>query len=154
MAEHIAISSLSRKRAEIAGEIEAATARVAQLRADLAHLDAAIRIMDPDAEPELIPAKRTNAKGCDWFGRGELARMVLDALREAARPLSSTEIARAVLAAKGVEPGDVAALRRVEPMVRMGLVRREGGNVERAGEGRGAGWRIWPASDSGPVLGD
>lgn len=145
----MAISSLSRKRAEVAGEIETAVARVAQLRADLAHLDAAIRIMDPNAEPELIPVKLPRPKGCDWFGRGELARMVLDVLREAARPLSSTEIARAVLAAKGMEPGDVAALRRVESMVRMGLIRREGGSVERAGEGRGAGWRVVPVAANG-----
>ena len=136
------IAALIAKRAEVAGEIEAATARLGQLRADLVHLDAAIRIMDPDAEPELIPATLPRSKGCDWFGRGELARMVLDVLREAARPLSSTEIARAVLVAKGMEPGDVAALRRVEPMVRMGLIRREGGLVERAGQERGAGWRI------------
>ena len=47
-----AISALSRKRAELAGEIIARAAALDQLRADLAHLDAAIRIMCPDAEPE------------------------------------------------------------------------------------------------------
>lgn len=42
--------------------------------------------------------------------------------------------------------GDAVALRRLEPVVRMGLLRREGGTVERAGEQRGAGWRIAIAS--------
>ena len=47
----IATAALIRKRAELAGEVEALDARLAQLRADLVHLDAAIRIMCPDAEP-------------------------------------------------------------------------------------------------------
>ena len=88
---------LFRKRAELAGEIEDRAVALDQLRADLMHLDAAIRIMDPDAVPELIAPKLPRPQGCDWFGRGELSRMVLDVLREAARPLSSVEIARAVL---------------------------------------------------------
>ena len=38
-----ALSALSRKRAELAGEIEARQAALGQLRADLVHLDAVIR---------------------------------------------------------------------------------------------------------------
>lgn len=49
-----ALSALTRKRAELAGEAEALRTRIAKLQADLAHLDAAIRIMDPEAEPESI----------------------------------------------------------------------------------------------------
>ena len=41
----IATAALSRKRAELAGEIIAREAALDQLRAYLAHLDAAIRIM-------------------------------------------------------------------------------------------------------------
>ena len=68
MATDFAVSALSRKRAELAAEIIAREAALDQLRADLAHLDAAIRIMCPDAEPELIrrrsPAARA-ATGLD-----------------------------------------------------------------------------------------
>jgi hypothetical protein len=49
----------------------------------LAHLDTAIRIMVPHAEPEPSWLERPNAKGGAWFGRGELARLVLDVLLEA-----------------------------------------------------------------------
>ena len=65
----IATSALIRKRAELAGEVEALDARAAQLRADLVHLDAAIRIMCPDADPELIRPRKPSRKGCDWFER-------------------------------------------------------------------------------------
>ena len=76
-----AVSALSRKRGEMAGEIIAREAALDQLRADLVHLDAAIRIMRPDAEPELIRPRKPSRKGCDWFGRQELPRLVLGSLR-------------------------------------------------------------------------
>ena len=65
----LAVAALSRKRAELAGEIIARAAALDQLRADLAHLDAAIRIMCPDAEPEPTRPRKPSRKGCDWFGR-------------------------------------------------------------------------------------
>src|SRR3954469_12374478 len=74
--------------ATLAGEIEALDARLGQLRADLVHLDAAIRIKCPDAEPELIRPRKPSRKRCDWFGRQELLRLALERMREAERPLS------------------------------------------------------------------
>ncbi len=51
MAEPHVVSALVAKRAELAGEIEAAEKRVAKLRADLLHLDATLRLFDAEAEP-------------------------------------------------------------------------------------------------------
>ena len=137
----IAISALSRKRAELAGEIIARSAALDQLRADLAHLDAAIRIMCPDAEPELIQPKKPSRKGCDWFGRQELPRLILATLR-AEQLLSPTEIARAVMACKGLDAADRTALLRITGMVKGALHRRQGRMVERVGNGRDVRWRL------------
>ena len=137
-----AISALSRKRAQLAGEIIARTAALDQLRADLAHLDAAIRIMCPDAEPELIRPRKPSRKGCDWFGRQELPRLVLERMRTAEQPLSCREIARAVMACKGLDAADCTALRRIEGMVKGALHRRQGRMVEPAGNGRDVRWRV------------
>jgi hypothetical protein len=52
----LAVSALVRRHAELAGEIEAAEARLDQLRADLVHLHAAIRIMDP------APTRRSSSR--------------------------------------------------------------------------------------------
>jgi hypothetical protein len=93
-----AVSALIRKRAELAGEVEELAARCDQLCADLVHLDAAIRIMCPDAKPELIRPRKPSRKGCDWFGRQELPRLILGSLRGTEQPLSCVEIARAVMA--------------------------------------------------------
>ena len=86
------LSGLIAKRAELAGEIAAAEARLGQLRADLVHLDSVIRLMDPDAAPETIPPKRT-APGQGWFGKRELPRLVMEVLREADEPLPAAAIA-------------------------------------------------------------
>ena len=59
----LAMAGLIRKRAELAGEIIARVTALDQLRADLVHLDAAIRIMCPDAEPELTPAAQARPQG-------------------------------------------------------------------------------------------
>ena len=106
------------------------------------HLDAVIRLLCPKAQPELIKPKRPSRKGCDWFGRGELGRLVLDVLRDAAEPLGSMAIARAVMERKGMVAADAVALRRVENMVDGALRRREGRMVERVANGRVLGWRL------------
>lgn len=62
MAGSIVLSGLVAKRAELAGEVQALDARLTQLRADLVHLDAAILIMRPDAEPELIRPRKISRK--------------------------------------------------------------------------------------------
>ena len=142
----IATSALIRKRAELAGEVEALDARLAQLRADLVHLDAAIRIMCPDAEPELIRPRKPSRKGCDWFGRQELPRLVLESLRDAEQPLSCLQLARAVMARKGMDAGDGTALRRIAGMVKGVLHRQEGRTVEREGNG----WRAGRLDDKSP----
>ena len=67
MATNLILSAM-RQRAILSGEIEALDAKLGQFRADLAHLDAAIRIMCPDAEPELIRPRKPSHNGCDWFG--------------------------------------------------------------------------------------
>ena len=105
------------------------------------HLDAAIRIMCPDAEPELIRPRKPSRKGCDWFGRQELPRLVLAGLRAAEQPLSAVELALIVMERKGL-PVDALALRRVAGMVKGALHRRDGLMVERVGNGRDVRWRM------------
>src|SRR3954452_21276150 len=142
MGTNLSLLAIIRKRADIAGEVEALSARCHQLRVNLVHLDAAIRIMDPDAEPELIRPRKPSRRGCDWFGRQELLRLALEGVRKAERPLSTVEIARGVMLCKGIVVDDAIALRRVAGMVKGVLHRQDGRTVERAGSGRDVGWRI------------
>ena len=140
MSQSHCLSALIAKRAELAGEIEALAAQLTRKRADLVHLDATMRLIDSSFVPETIRPKRQKPPGPDLFGRKELPRLVLEALRGADGPLRSMEIARAVMARRGL-PDDAALLRRVENMVDGALRRREGRMVERVWNGRALGWR-------------
>jgi hypothetical protein len=64
---------------------------VAQLRADLVHLDATLRLFDPKAEPEAIPVRRPYRRR-RWFSDGELPRRILSTMRTAPAPLAPARL--------------------------------------------------------------
>jgi hypothetical protein len=102
------VSALANKRAEIAGLIGRAQQQLGQLRADLAHVDATIRLFAPAMEPETIPAKRIRQSALS-FERGELSRRALDALRRAGAPIRAPDLVRAVMIDIGLDPADRAS---------------------------------------------
>ena len=75
------------------------------------------------------------------FKRGTLFRHALDVLRTATVPMSVTEIAAAMLRAKGVEP-TTKQRKGIEAGVRCSLENHAGKTVERVGEGMPARWKI------------
>ncbi|MCC2689631.1 MAG: uncharacterized protein K0S21_2434, partial [Rhizobiaceae bacterium] len=95
MTEPHVVSALKAKRAELAGEVQAAEKRVDQLRADLVHIDAVLRLFDPTTEAADIPVRRPyRRKG--WFSDGELPRRILDTLRMSSEPLSASAVTASV----------------------------------------------------------
>src|ERR1700730_9092477 len=101
------ISALRRKRAEISGHIHDLEMRIARQRANLANLDATIKLFSPGANPDAIPPKRPYRR-IRYFARNELSRLTQDAMRTASEPLTSAEITAAVMQAKGMPSGDAA----------------------------------------------
>src|SRR5260370_26204960 len=74
------LTELFSKRAEIAGLIVQTEKQVRQLRADLAHVEATIRILRPGTElPKLVP-RRVEFRP-RYFKRGQLTRLIRDHLR-------------------------------------------------------------------------
>lgn len=102
------LSGLVAKRAEIAGEVSHARARLRQLIIDLDHIDAAIRLFDPDYDVEGIRQKLPSA--AHRAVRGDLTRATLDALRDASGPMTTIELARHVMAERGLNTADRALL--------------------------------------------
>jgi hypothetical protein len=137
----LALAALVRKRAELAGEIRLAEGRLDQLRADILHLDATIRILDPGYHADAtVPKARRQRRG--WFGNGELLRMVLETLRKAPEPVTAREIAVALMERKGFDATDATTVRLVEKRVDATVRRREG-LVERVLYGpRSVGWKV------------
>ena len=102
MAQSQTVSGLVAKRAELAGEAEHYHRELQRLAEELGHLDATIRLFDPDYDLSSVrPRKR--GQRTQWFGPGECQRLVLDTLRDAVEPLSGHGLAQALMARKGLE---------------------------------------------------
>ncbi len=142
MAERHVVSALTNKRAEIAGMIARAQQQIGQFRADLAHVDATIRLFAPAMEPETIPARRIRPSDLR-FEPGGLSRRVLDALRRAGVPIRAPDLVKAVMIENGLDPADRAAFAHVQWKVRDTLKRlSKRGLVASDGAGHGVLWRI------------
>ena len=105
------LTELFSKRAEIAGQIVQAEKQARQLRADLAHVEATIRILRPGTElPKIVP-KRVEFRP-RYFKRGQLTRLIRDHLREHAG--EAVAVADIMPAAVGDRNLNSAEYRRVE----------------------------------------
>jgi hypothetical protein len=138
------ISALRLKRAEISGHIHDLEKRVARQRANLTNLDATIKLFSPGTNPNTIPPKRAYRR-TRYFAHNELSRLTQDALRTASGPLTSAEIAGAVMQAKGMPSGD-AAFKGIVAARALTVLRRlaKRGAAVKSGTSRNAQWALAP----------
>jgi hypothetical protein len=101
----VAVNALRNKRAAIAGEIEMHSREIDRLRAELVHLDATMRLFDPDTNPEDIFGKRRFPTCTEYFARGEITRMIYDALRDR-ETVTAKELAELALTEKAIPETD------------------------------------------------
>jgi hypothetical protein len=144
MADPHIISSLREKRAVIAGLIEKLERKLAQQWANLTHIDGVLRLFQPERDPEEIRPKRSYAKRTRYFGRNELPRLILDALRTAdGKPVTTDEIAAQIIKTKGFDAAD-AAMRKAIGEQALPTLRayRKRGTAELTGLGRGTKWKL------------
>ncbi len=136
------ISALRRKRAEIGGHVHDLEKRIARQRANLANLDATIKLFSPGTNPDSIPPKRPYRR-TRYFARNELSRLTQDVLRTASGPLRTAEIAAAVMQAKGM-PADEAQLKEIVAARALTVLRRlaKRGTVIKHGTSRDAKWML------------
>src|ERR1700732_2224162 len=136
------ISALRLKRAEISGHIHDLEKRIARQRANLANLDATLKLFSPGMNPDAIPPKRAYRR-TRYFAHNELSRLTQDALRTASGPLTTAEIAIAVMQAKGMPPGD-AAFKEIVADRALTVLRRlaNRGAAVKSGTSRNAKWAL------------
>lgn len=95
------LHGLLRKRQEIADKLEVAQSQVRQLVLDIDAVVSTIRLFHPDVEIGVVrikPVARRHAAV-----RHESSRIVFGVLREAPGPMTTREIVRAVMEARGHE---------------------------------------------------
>ena len=140
--DHV-VSGLIDKRRELAGIIDELQRRLDQHRADLTHIDGALRVLATDLDPETIRPKRIYRRN-RYFARNELSRLCLGVLRTAAGELLSTDdIAGRVIAAKGFDAGDAILRASIREQVGS-IVKRlhREASIENVGAGRASKWKL------------
>lgn len=92
------LSGLVEKRADIASQHKAAIERVDQIKADLDTVDRALHLCGYADDPAAIP---TRSKYRQFFGRGELKRIILQTLKDG--PADDETIVDRIIERKGWE---------------------------------------------------
>jgi hypothetical protein len=140
--DHV-LSRLIEKRRELAAIIDELQRRLDQHRADLTHIDGALRVLATDLDPETIRPKRVYRRN-RYFARNELSRLCLGVLRTAPGELLSTDdIAGRVIAAKGFDAGDAILRAAIRDQVGSTVKRlHRNGAITNIGAGRASKWKL------------
>lgn len=143
MAETHVVSRLVAKRSEIAGLVAHHQQQIARLSGDLQHLDATLKLFDPEIDLRTLRVKE-HRKRNSFFKPGECQRMVLDIFREAqGMALSSRQIGEHLAQRKGL-PNTTEMIEQMQKNT-IAIVKRleDAGTVQAAGmDGQGRTWRL------------
>lgn len=138
MGEIRTVTTLKRKRAEIAASIRLYEKQLAQARSDLAHVEATMRIFAASGRPSDIARYVDTFR---LFKRGEPWAICQAALAKRG-PLDTRELALAMMAAKGMDLGDtVLAKGLTNRLIHSLRMQEHRGKVSRDGKRKGV--TIW-----------
>ena len=136
-----AVPQLVHLHARLTAELGASLQASERIADNIGHVEAVIRLFDPAYDVRRIPGRRRNV-GNPWFKRGTMFRAALDVLRKANEPLTTMDITRRIIAAKGGREPTREQLRKVDAGLRSCLNGNEGKTVRRMGEWRPAKWQL------------
>ena len=142
MADSRTAETLRNKRADIARSIDEYEARLAQARADLAHMDAAIAIFSTSDDGKPI---RPYVDMHRLFKRGELAAISREALKDG--PRNTRELALSVMAAKGLDTGDKVLAKAIAYRL-IHALRIQARNGKIVGIGKQKAARVWRLAET------
>ena len=124
IATHQATHTLEQLHAELGGKILDNKAQADRLREAMIHVEAVLKMLDPTHNLRTIAVRRRRPN--EWFKRGTIWRGAMDAMRRADAPMTVTEIAQAMLAAKGITDAPRSAVENLEGAVRASLKNHAG----------------------------
>jgi hypothetical protein len=103
MSEHVT-TGLVKRRSELAGQVEEAQAPLRQLLNDIDSIDATLRIFQPDIDLEEIKPIPLPPRFPAY--KGEIARIVLTALRQTMTPMTTRDLTLRVMTERGLNLND------------------------------------------------
>jgi len=142
MAETHVISALTKKRAEVLGEIKHYEKLIKKSKLNLQSIDHTIHIFDENYDLRTIRAKRVSSER--YFKNGEAKTMILDVLRTAIEPINTTSVSKCIASKKGIDTDEDFDLERFSKVVLASLTRCESVElIERVGkDGLSILWQI------------
>jgi len=105
MAEPHVMDALRGKRSELSGIVRHLEQQIVRHRASLVHLDAAMRLFDPDLVLEEAGLRQQRPRSL-WFRPGECLRLIHDVLREAPQPMTTRALTEQVMGMKVIATTD------------------------------------------------
>jgi hypothetical protein len=138
------LSGLVKRRAELAGDIENTHNALRKMVLDLENIDATIVQFDPNFKVETIQPKAFRPPK-DWSNRGQMSRIILSVLRQAAAPLATRDIALQLLIERALDQSDLRLLRLMTKRVGVALRGQRENGVVRCDQGPGQ-YMLWEIS--------
>jgi hypothetical protein len=140
MVELHVMHALRNKRAELAGTLIQLEQQLVRQRADLTHLDATMRLFDPDIQPHEIPPRQRRSH-CTWFRHGECLRLIYDELRDAPQPMTTRELTERIVRVKAI-PADDDRSRELMQKTLLSSLNRAKETIARIESGGVVSWRL------------
>jgi len=142
MAETHVLSALTKKRAEMSGEIKHYEKLLKQSKLSLQSIDQTIHLFDENYDLRTIKAKRVHKER--YLKTGEAKVLILDMLRTATEPLSTNVIGKKIAFNRGLDNEDSFDVNRFQKIIFASLGRCESnGLIERVGkDGLAILWQI------------
>jgi hypothetical protein len=134
------IGTLINKRSELAGLVRQLEQQLVRQRTNLTHLDATMRLFDPEIRPSDIRPKQRRARNA-WFRPGECPRLIYDELREAAQPMTTRELAERIMRRKAIPAADDKSRELVQKTL-LGSLNRAKETIARVETGGVVRWRL------------
>jgi hypothetical protein len=89
----------------MAGTVVQLEQQLVRQRADLSHLDATMRLFDPDIRPNEIRPRQRRARST-WFRHGECLRLIYDELRDAPQPMTTRALGERIMRVRAIPAAD------------------------------------------------
>ena len=141
------VAGLTEKHAELTKLRALYEAKIKRITVDIDHLDAAMRLFQPDPDAERLATDITKHK----VKKGSVMRFVMAQLREADGPLTSRQITEAWCAERGLVADDAtyATLRKrigacLKSCESRGLIKNRGWTTDR---GENGSYKLWGLAD-------
>ena len=138
------IGGLRDKRAELVGLVDRLEQQLADHRVNLTHLDATMRLFD-DLLLQITEPRQRERERASWFRPGECLRAIYDVLRDAQQPVTTRDVARRVIAAKGITVADDRTQALIQKTILASLSRAKSA-IERLEVDGVVSWRVYQAA--------